>query len=75
MEIELLNFGVYGYFILMAFIFTFANCIVLFFITSKELSEKEKLFLDEFKQPASVKIKVATQKRHTKAVLSGDSIF
>ena len=75
MVIELFNFGGYGHFIWLAFIFTFVNCYVLYLTTSKELYKKEKLFLSEFKQTVPAKIKVVKQRREVKTVLSGSSIF
>ena len=71
MPMELFNFGGYGVFIWSAFIFTFINCFALYLFINKELSKKEKLFLSEFKETVSEKIKATQPKRQINAVLSG----
>lgn len=73
MNIEFLNLGGYGQFVWPAFIFTFVSCFLLYLKTSKELKKQEKLFLIEFKQMPTTKIKIVKQKRLLKEVLSGTS--
>ena len=75
MNIEFLNLGGYGQFVWPAFIFTFVSCFSLYLKTKKELNKQEKLFLIEYKQVASAKIKVAKQKKLSKEVLFGNLIY
>ena len=57
MNLELLILGGYGQFVWPSFIFTFVSCFVLYIKTKKEFKEKEKIFLNEFKQTYDVGIK------------------
>ena len=75
MIMEFFILGGYGNFVWSAFIFTFVTCFLLYLKTKKELKKQEKLFLNEFKQPQTIKIIVNSQKENTKKVLSGDSVF
>ena len=75
MNIEFLNLGGYGQFVWPAFIFTFVSCFSLYLKTKKELNKQEKLFLLEYKQAATAKIKVAKQKKLSKEVLFGNLIY
>ena len=71
MNLELLVLGEYGQFVWPAYIFTFLSCIVLYVKTKKEFQKLEKMFLKEFKQIQTDKIK--TDKK--REVLSGNPIF
>ena len=75
MNIEFLTLGGYGQFVWSAFIFTFVSCFSLYLKTKKELNKQEKLFLIEYKQVATAKIKVAKQKKLSKEVLFGNLIY
>ena len=75
MNLDLFILGGYGQFVWPAFVFTFVICFYLYLKTKKELKKQEKLFLNEFKQPRTIKIIVNSQKENTKKVLSGDSVF
>ena len=71
MNLELLILGGYGQFVWPAFIFTFVSCFSLYVKTKKEFQKQEKIFLKEFKQMQTEKIKIAKEKE----VLSGSPIF
>ena len=75
MNIELLTLDGYGQFVWPAFIFTFVSCFLLYLKTKKELNKQEKLFLLEYKQVTTAKIKVAKQKKLLKEVLFGNLIY
>jgi heme exporter protein D len=75
MDMELLVLGGYGQFVWSAFIFTFASCFLLYSKTKKELKKQEKMFLIEFKQMPVRKIEVAKQKKLSKEILSGSTIY
>ena len=75
MNIEFLTLGGYGQFVWPAFIFTFVSCFSLYLKTKKELNKQEKLFLLEYKQVTTAKIKVAKQKKLLKEVLFGNLIY
>ena len=75
MNIEFLTLGGYGQFVWSAFIFTFVSCFSLYLKTKKELNKQEKLFLLEYKQVTTAKIKVAKQKKLLKEVLFGNLIY
>ena len=74
MIMEVVNLGGYGYFVWLAFIFTFVSCFLLYLRTKKEFQKQEKMFSNEFKQLCTVKIKVVKSKEATKEVLSGSSV-
>ena len=71
MNLELLILGGYGQFVWPAFIFTFVSCFSLYVKTKKEFQKQEKIFLKEFKQMQTDKIK--TDKK--REALSGSPIF
>ena len=71
MNLELLILGGYGQFVWPAFIFTFVSCFVLYVKTKKEFQRQEKIFLKEFKQMSTEKIKTAKGKE----ALSGSLIY
>ena len=75
MDLKFLFLNGYGQFVWPAFFFTFVICFYLYLKTKKELKKQEKLFLNEFKQPQTIKIVVNSQKENTKKVLSGNSVF
>ena len=63
--------GGYGHFVWPAFIFTLVSCFTLYLKTNKEFKKEEKMFLNEFKQMQTVKIKAVKEKE----ALSSSSIF
>ena len=63
--------GGYGHFVWPAFIFTFLSCFALYVKTKKEFQRQEKIFLKEFKQMSTEKIKTAKGKE----ALSGSLIY
>ena len=67
---ELFILDGYGQFVWSAFIFTFVSCLFLYIKTKKELQKQEKIFLREFKQLQTTKIKITKRKE----VLSGSLI-
>ena len=67
---ELFILDGYGQFVWPAFIFTFVSCLFLYLKTKKELQKQEKIFLREFKQLQTAKIKITKRKE----VLSGSLI-
>jgi len=71
MNLELLILGGYGQFVWPAFIFTFVSCFSLYVKTKKEFQKQEKIFLKEFKQIYTDKIKTAKEKE----ALSSSPIF
>ena len=71
MNLELLVLGEYGKFVWPAYFFTFVSCIALYVKTKKEFQKHEKMFLKEFKQMQTDKIK--TDKK--REALSGSPIF
>ena len=70
MNMELFILDGYGQFVWPAFIFTFISCLFLYLKTKKELQKQEKIFLKEFKQLQTIKIKITKRKE----VLSGSLI-
>ena len=70
MNMELFILDGYGQFVWPAFIFTFVSCLFLYLKTKKELKKQEKMFLREFKQLQTTKIKITKRKE----VLSGSLI-
>ena len=75
MNIEFLVLGGYGSFVWPAFIFAFVSCFLLYIKTKKEFKKQEKMFLIEFKQIPVRKIEVAEQKKLSKEVLFGSTIY
>ena len=71
MNTELLTLGGYGQFVWPAFIFTFVCCFVLYLKTKKELKKQEAIFLIEFKQAPTEKIKITKQKE----ILSSSPVY
>ena len=67
--------GGYGHFVWPAFVFTFLSCFVLYLRSIKEFKKQEKLFLNEFKQIESIKIKDAEDKKSSRKYLSKSPIF
>ena len=63
--------GGYGHFVWPAFIFTLVSCFTLYLKTNKEFKKEEKMFLNEFKQMQTVKIKAVKGKE----ALSSSPIF
>ena len=74
MVLELIILGGYGQFVWPSFIFTFAFCLILYVKTKKKLRKQEKIFLKEYKQTHTSRIKTVERKEITKEALSGTSI-
>ena len=64
----------YGQFVWPAFIFTFVSCFFLYLKTKKELKKQQKIFLNKFKQPQTIKIESTKRKEAKKEALSGSLI-
>ena len=71
MNLEFLILNSYGQFVWSAFIFTFISCFALYAKTKREFKKQEKMFLEEFKQIETRKIKAVKRK----GALSGSPIF
>ena len=71
MSLEFLILDGYGQFVWPAFIFTFVSCFTLYIMIKKEFKKQEKMFLEEFKQIETRKIKAVKRK----GALSGSPIF
>ena len=71
MNLEVLVLGEYGHFVWPAYIFTFVSCFALYISTRKEFQKHEKMFIKEFKQTKTEKIKTVKEK----VALSGSLIF
>ena len=74
MNLEFFILDGYGQFVWPAFIFTFVSCVALYRKTRKELQKQEKMFLKEYGQLHTEKIKITKEKKIIKEVLSGSSI-
>ena len=74
MNIDLFTLGGYGQYVWPAFLFTFASCFILFLRTRKELKKQEELFVKEFRNVESIKIKVKRIERKTEEILSSSSV-
>ena len=74
MNLEIFILGGYGQFVWPAFIFTFISCVALYKMTKKELQKQEKIFLSEYKEPHTARIKSTEENKIAKEVLSGRSI-
>ena len=71
---DIVNLGGYGQFVWPAFIFTFISCFFLFVRTKKELQRQEKMYINEFKQLQTAKIKTVKVKEAAREILSGSSV-
>jgi len=71
MNLDLFILGGYGYFVWLAFVFTFLSCFALYLKTNKEFKKQEKMFLNEFKQTRTIKIEAASKEK----ALSSSPIF
>ena len=74
MDLEFFILGGYGQFVWSAFIFTFVSCLILYIKTKKELQKQEKMFLNEYGELHTAKIKKVEKKKIAKEVLSDSSI-
>ena len=74
MIMDIVNLGGYGQFVWPAFIFTFISCFFLFIRTKKELQKQEKMYINEFKQLQTAKIKTVKAKEAAREILSGSSV-
>ena len=74
MNLEFFILGGYGQFVWPAFTFTFVSCAVLYLKTKKELQKQEKIFLSEYKEPHTARIKSTEENKIAKEFLSGRSI-
>ena len=73
MDLELFILNGYGLYVWPAFIFAFLSCFYLYIKTKKEFLKQEKIFLNEFKELQTTRIKV-TKKETAKKVLSTNFI-
>ena len=73
MDLELFILNGYGLYVWPAFIFAFLSCFYLYIKTKKEFLKQEKIFLNEFKELQTTRIKVS-KKETAKKVLSTNSI-
>ena len=73
MDLELFILNGYGLYVWPAFIFAFLSCFYLYIKTKKEFLKQEKIFLNEFKELQTTRIKV-TKKGTAKKVLSTNFI-
>ena len=71
---DIVNLGGYGQFVWPAFMFTFISCFFLFLRTKKELQKQEKMYINEFKQLQTAKIKTVKIKESAREILSGSSV-
>ena len=71
---ELFILDGYGQFVWPAFIFTFVSCFFLYLKTKKELKKQQKIFLNKFKQPQTIKIESTKRKEAKKEAWSGSLI-
>ena len=74
MNLEFFILGGYGQFVWPAFVFSFVSCAFLFMKVKKELQKQEKIFLSEYKEPHTARIKSTEENKIAKEVLSGRSI-
>ena len=74
MIMDIVNLGGYGQFVWPAFMFTFISCFFLFLRTKKELQKQEKMYINEFKQLQTAKIKTVKIKESAREILSGSSV-
>ena len=74
MNLEFFILDGYGRYVWPAFIFTFISFATLYRITKKELQKYEKMFLSEYNEFYTSKIKSTEANKTTKEVLSGSSI-
>ena len=70
MNLEFFILGGYGQFVWPAFTFTFVSCVILYVKTKKELQRQEKMFLSEYEELHTAKIKFTGEKKITKEVMS-----
>ena len=71
---DIVNLGGYGQFVWPAFIFTFISCFFLYLRTKKEFQKQEKMYINEFKQLQTAKIKTVKIKEAAREILSGSSV-
>ena len=71
---DIVNLGGYGQFVWPAFIFTFISCFFLYLRTKKEFQKQEKIYINEFKQLQTAKIKTVKIKEAAREILSGSSV-
>ena len=71
MNLDLFILGGYGYFVWLAFVFTFLSCFALYLKTNKEFKKQEKMFLNKFKQTQAIETETVNKEK----ALSSSSIF
>ena len=74
MSIDILFFNGYAEFVWPAFMFTLVSFLILYIKTRKELNKQENIYLKEYKQLNTIKIKSVKNKRIIEQALSGNSI-
>ena len=74
MHLDILFFNGYAAFIWPAFMFTLVSFLILYIKTRKELNKQENIYLKEYKQLNTIKIKSVKNKGIIEQALSGNSI-
>ena len=72
MSLDFFILNGYGQFVWPAFIFSFVSCTILLIKVKKELKKQEKMYLSEYKELKTIKIKVIKNKT-AKRILSQNS--
>ena len=74
MSLNILLLNCYAAFVLPAFMFTLVSFLILYIKTRKELNKQENIYLKEYKQLNTIKIKSVKNKGIIEQALSGNSI-
>ena len=74
MSLNILFFDGYAAFVLPAFMFTLVSFLIFYIKTKKELNKQENIYLKEYKQLNTIKIKSVKNKGIIEQALSGNSI-
>ena len=75
MDLNFLTLNGYGQFVWPAFLFTFVVCYYLYSRTINEFNKLQKMFLETFESPLTVKITVIKHKKSTEKFLTGSTTF
>ena len=74
MSLNILFFGVYAEFVLPAFMFTLISFLIFYIKTKKELNKQENIYLKEYKEQNTIKIRSVKNEEIIEQALSGNSI-
>jgi len=74
MSLNILFFDGYAAFVVPAFIFTLVSFLIFYIKTKRELNKQENIYLREFKEPSTIKIRSVKNKEIIEQALSGNSI-